>query len=85
MSSDALPAVLLIDDLARVLQTSARTVRRGLSQGTFPIQPFTSPTAPNGLDRKYRWARVDVEQYLADGYRSLDRRALRLSRVRSIA
>jgi len=80
MSADALPAVLLIDDVARLLQTSVRTVRRGLRQGTFPIQPFTAPGAPNGLDRKYRWARVDVEQYLAAGFRSVDRRAIRVRR-----
>lgn len=81
MSADALPAVLLIDDVARVLQTSVRTVRRGLKDGTFPLRPFTSPAAPNGLDRKYRWARVDVEQYLAAGYRALDQRALRVRRI----
>jgi hypothetical protein len=81
MSAATLPAVLLIDDLAHLLQTSVRTVRRGLQLGTFPIQPFTSPAAPNGLDRKYRWARVDVEQYLEAGYRSLDRRASRVRRI----
>ena len=81
MSAAVLPDVLLIDDLARVLQTSVRTVRRGLQRGTFPIQPFTSPSTPNGLDRKYRWARVDVAQYLEGGCRALDRRAIRVRRI----
>ena len=75
---DGLPPVLLIADLARVIQTSVRTVRRGLKAGTFPIRPFTSPEAPNGVDRTYRWARRDVQQYLDAGYRHHDRQAPRV-------
>jgi hypothetical protein len=73
-----LPAVLLITDLARALRTSVRSIRRALHQGTFPIHPMTSPIVPIGLDRKYRWARKDVEQFLDGGFRSLDKRNSRL-------
>lgn len=40
-----LPAVLVITDLARALRTSVRTVRRGLTLGTFPIAPMTPRSA----------------------------------------
>jgi hypothetical protein len=73
-----LPAVLLITDLARALRTSVRSIRRGLRRGDFPLPPMTSPTTPLGMDKKYRWARKDVEQFLAGGFRAFDRRAIRL-------
>lgn len=73
-----LPAVLLIADLALALRTSVRTIRRGLNQGTFPLRPMTSPTMRLGMDKKYRWARTDVEQFLAGGFRSFDKRNVRL-------
>lgn len=73
-----LPAVLLIGDIARVLHTSVRSVRRHLQYGTFPIAPMTSPRAPIGIDKRYRWARRDVEQFLDGGFRSFDRRNVRL-------
>ena len=73
-----LPAVLLITDVALALRTSVRTVRRGLTSGTFPIAPMTSPIAPIGIDRRYRWARRDVEQFLDGGFRAFDKRNIRL-------
>lgn len=73
-----LPAVLLIDDIARALRTSVRTVRRGLQLGTFPIHPMTSPRASIGIDKRYRWARADVEHFLAGGFQAFDRRNVRL-------
>ena len=77
---DVLPDVLLITDIALALRTSVRSVRRGLQQGTFPIRPMTSPATSIGLDRKYRWARRDVQQFLDGGFRALDPRAVRLRR-----
>jgi hypothetical protein len=73
-----LPAVLVIADVARALRTSVRSIRRALHHGTFPIHPMTSPIVAIGLDRKYRWARKDVEQFLDGGFRSLDKRNVRL-------
>ena len=73
-----LPPVLVITDLARALRTSVRSVRRHLHQGTFPIRPMTSPIAAIGLDRKYRWSRKDVEEFLDGGFRSFDKRNVRL-------
>lgn len=73
-----LPAVLLISDLAAALRTSVRSIRRGLSRGDFPLRPMTSPVVTLGMDKKYRWARTDVEQFLAGGFRSFDRTAIRL-------
>lgn len=73
-----LPAVLLIADLALALRTSVRSIRRGLSRGDFPLRPMTSPMTPLGMDKKYRWARKDVEQFLAGGFRSFDKRNVRL-------
>lgn len=73
-----LPAVLLLPDLARALRTSVRSIRRGLSRGDFPLRPMTSPVVTLGMDKKYRWARKDVEQFLAGGFRSFDRTAIRL-------
>lgn len=53
------PRVLLLPDLARVLQTSPRTIKRGLRARTFPI-----PTI-KGIDKKLRWSSVDVERFLS--------------------
>ena len=73
-----LPAVLLITDLAQALRTSVRSIRRGLRRGDFPLRPMSSPTMRLGMDKKYRWARTDVEQFLAGGFRSFDKRNVRL-------
>jgi hypothetical protein len=75
-----LPAVLIIADIATVLRMSVTSVRRQLRLGTFPLSPMSSPASPNGLDKRYRWARRDVEQYLGGGFRSFDKRAVRLRR-----
>lgn len=73
-----LPAVLLLPDLALALRTSVRSIRRGLSRGDFPLRPMTSPVVTLGMDKKYRWARKDVEQFISGGFRSFDRTAIRL-------
>lgn len=75
-----LPAVLVITDLARVMRTSARSIRRQLHAGTFPITPMTTPIHQIGFDRKYRWTRADVEAFLDGGFRRLSPRQVRLAR-----
>jgi predicted DNA-binding transcriptional regulator AlpA len=75
-----LPAVLTITVLARVLESSVRSIYRGLEDGTFPLRPMTSPAQPLGLGKRFRWARRDVEQFLDGGFRAFDRAALRIRR-----
>ena len=50
--------VLVLNELAIVLRTSTRTIKRRLRAGTFPI-----PTLPS-IDKRHRFARADVEKFL---------------------
>lgn len=58
MSDDKVP-VVLIDELASMLQTSRRSIERRLRARAFPI-----PTI-KGIDNKHRWSRVVVEEFIA--------------------
>lgn len=71
MSDDPIPAVCLIDDLARILRVSERTLRKRVSAGTFPIRALPS------LDKRHRWSGEDVRRYLASagGFAVVRRRA----------
>ena len=53
-----LPLVLFIDDVARLLGTSTRTIHRSLRARTFAI-----PVRPS-VDRKPRWSRAAVLAFL---------------------
>ena len=55
--------VLLIEDLARKLRTSPRTIARLIRSGRFPY-----PELPR-LDKKRRWSRVVVDRILASALR----------------
>ena len=55
---DDLGDVLLLAELAVVLRTSTRTIKRHLRAGTFPIPILL------GIDKCVRFARADVERYL---------------------
>jgi predicted DNA-binding transcriptional regulator AlpA len=55
----AMPDVLFIEDVARILRTSRSTIERRRRTGTFPI-----PELPS-IDERPRWSRQAVEQYLA--------------------
>jgi hypothetical protein len=57
--SDELPLVCFIDDLARVLRTSRRTLEKLRSARALPIRELT------GIDKRPRWSREDVLKYLA--------------------
>jgi hypothetical protein len=61
----AMPDVLFIEDLARVLRTSRSTIERRRRTGTFPI-----PELPS-IDERPRWSRLAVEGYLASTNRGL--------------
>ena len=54
-------AAVLIDDLAKTLKTSTRTIRRRMAAGTFPI-----PTL-KGIDKKDRFSPFHVEEFLRTG------------------
>lgn len=56
--SDDLPDVLLIDDLARVLRCSTRTIERRLA-----AKANLPPRLPS-IDSSHRWARATVEEWL---------------------
>lgn len=58
----AWPDVLFVDDLARLLRTSPRTIYRLIKAGAFPFAPL-----PYALDRKLRWSRAVVMATLAAG------------------
>jgi hypothetical protein len=58
--ADALPEVLFIDDLARVLRMSRRSIERMRRHRTFPI-----PTLDALGKGRPRWSRVVVERFLA--------------------
>jgi len=64
---DRQPDVLFIEDLVRELRTSRRTIARLRRQRVFPI-----PELPS-LDKRPRWSRVAVEQFLAGGPRRVSR------------
>lgn len=53
--------VLFLHELAAVLKTSTRTIRRHLRAGTLPIRTLPS------IDKRHRFGRADVERYLASG------------------
>jgi hypothetical protein len=54
-----LPAMLFVDDLARVLRMSRRSIERMRRQRVFPIPEIHS------LDSRPRWSRTAVEHFLA--------------------
>jgi hypothetical protein len=58
--TDEIPLVCLLDDLARILQTSRRTLERRRASGVFPI-----PELPS-IDHRPRYSRTDVLKFLAN-------------------
>lgn len=55
--------VLLLDEVAEVLRTSTRTIKRHLRAGTFPIPRLL------GIDKRLRFAKTDVARFVGDGRR----------------
>ena len=50
--------VLVLIEIAAVLRTSTRTIKRHLRAGTFPIPTLL------GIDKRVRFAKADVERFL---------------------
>lgn len=57
--ANGLPLVLFDDDLVRLLETSARTLKRWRRLKQFPI-----PELLPQLDRRHRYARADVLAFI---------------------
>lgn len=55
-----IPDVCFIDDLAKALRTSRRSIERRLAVNTFPIRPLPS------IDSRRRWSGDDVRRFLAN-------------------
>ena len=60
-SLEALPDVLTISELARVLRCSESTIKRRLRDGVFPIPSLRR------LDKRMRFAKAAVLRYLDQG------------------
>jgi predicted DNA-binding transcriptional regulator AlpA len=61
IDADAKPDVLFLEDVAGMLRVSRSTIERRRRDGTFPV-----PELPP-LDRRPRWSRRAVEQFLSVG------------------
>ena len=60
-TSDDLPEVLLLKDVAALLRCSVSTIKRGLRAKVFPVPPLP------GIDRRLRWSKAAVLQWLEVG------------------
>ena len=58
---DGLPEVLFLDDLAALLRCSPSTIKRRLRARVFPVAPLP------GIDKRPRWSKAMVLQWLAVG------------------
>lgn len=59
--ADGIPDTCLVDDLARILQTSRATIDRRRKSGVFPI-----PELP-AIDKRPRWSGAAVRRFLSTG------------------
>lgn len=58
---EALPEVLFLDDMAALLRCSRSTLERRVKAGVFPLAPI------QGIDKRWRWSKTAVLQWLALG------------------
>ena len=61
ITSDELPDVLFLGDLATLLRCHPKTIRRRIEARVFPVAPIP------GIDRRPRWSKTAVLQWLATG------------------
>lgn len=59
ITDQEIPLVCFLEDLARILRTSRRTIDRMRSARVFPIRELPS------IDKRPRWSGDDVRRYLA--------------------
>lgn len=62
-SLDEIPAVCFMEDVARILKTSERTIQRLRRFGAFPIPELRS------IDKRPRWSGEDVKRFLSGAQR----------------
>ena len=55
-----IPAVCFIDDVARILRTSRRTIEKLRRHGCFPIRELAS------VDKRPRWSGVAVQRFITE-------------------
>lgn len=60
-SSDDIPVVCFLDDVARVLRTSRRTIEKARRARTFPIPEI------KGIDKRPRWSGAAVRKFIETG------------------
>lgn len=58
-SSNELPDVLFLEDLAALLRCHPRTIKRRMDAGVFPVAPIS------GIDSRPRWSRAACLNWLA--------------------
>jgi hypothetical protein len=58
MTADPIPTVCFLDDLARILRTSRRTIEKLRRHRCFPIQELPA------LDKRPRWSGAAVAAFL---------------------
>lgn len=61
VAPDDLPDVLFLGDLAALLRCHPKTIRRRIDARVFPVAPIP------GIDRRPRWSKAAVLQWLAAG------------------
>lgn len=61
VAPDELPDVLFLGDLAALLRCHPKTIRRRIEARVFPVAPIP------GIDRRPRWSKAAVLQWLAAG------------------
>jgi predicted DNA-binding transcriptional regulator AlpA len=59
--TDTQKPVVLIDELAEMLETSVTTIKRRIRARAFPIPEV------QGIDNKHRWARSEVLAFIERG------------------
>ncbi len=61
VAAEKLPDVLFVDEVAELLRCHPKTIKRRLDHHVFPVAPIP------GIDRRPRWSKAAVLQWLATG------------------
>ena len=60
-AADALPEVLFLDDVAKLLRCSPSTIKRRLRARVFPVAPLP------GIGKRPRWSKAALLEWIATG------------------